>query len=363
MSAATEIAAIEQAHRAAQARLGLAAAYLSLKEWGGVNATSAAGTGDAWAAATLRMITVLRSHSRGLATTYYQLVRALDTGYTLGMPEGVEDEDAVTLKLLRDRFTDSVVAVADLGTGTVHRDGPDDVWFEQLLSGADTTGADQNARSVLFDNTDLSAYLDRLLTEYRTNNTVVGVDRFDWPADMTADQVAVAFEDMLRREALEAQASKVKKHGTNQDLTHEQYLERIVADHDRSGSRGAGVADWASVSSGRDQIAYAGRRDKRVRAVARGTGTNPCYWCAMLASRGFAYVSAGSAGFGAEDVSKWHLNCHCYPIVRFVTSAEVPEQSKFYAAKWKTVTAGYSGEAKTKAWRKWFAQQRAANKP
>lgn len=342
--------------------MGLAAAYLSLNAWSGVSAAYAVESGQAWVDATLRMIRVLRAHSLRVSKSYYQLVRALDTGYTLGLPDGVDDGVDVTLELLRNRFADSVIAVADLGTGVVHGSTPDDVWLEQLLSGADIAGADANARSVNFGNTDLTAYLDELFKHFGSDDTVVNVDRFSWPTDLSAEQIADAFADQLRREALEAQADKVAKHNSNQDLSHEDYLAKIEDDHLSSGSRGAGVADWASVSAGRSLIAGAGRRDKRVRAVARGTGPSPCAWCAMLASRGFTYVSEGSAGFGGDGVSKWHLNCHCYPIVRWTTTAQLPAQNVYFQTQWPVVTKGYSGKAALNKWRQWLKQQRATTK-
>lgn len=357
-----EVWAIEQAMRAAQARLGLIGAYLSLIEWGAVSPSSPLQTGDDWVASALRMIAVLREHSRAVAQTYYQLARAIDSGYTLGMPEGVDNEDDVTLALLRERFADAVIGVANLGTGHHTGASPDSVWLDRLLQDADIDGRDANARSINLGATDMSGVLDDLFAGFRQNNTVVGVDRYLWPINWTAEQIAAAYEDMLRREALEAQAIKAKVHEGNLELTHDEYLARIESDHHLSGSRGAGVADWASVSAGRQIITQAGRRDPRLKAVGRGVGPNPCAWCSMLASRGYSYVSEGTAGFSDDGVSKWHLNCHCFPIVRWIISAGLPPQNKFFKDQWPVVTKGYSGRAALNKWRRWLAEQRRKNK-
>ena len=44
MATASEVLALEELHQAAQARLGLAAAYLSLIEWESVSSLNAAAT-------------------------------------------------------------------------------------------------------------------------------------------------------------------------------------------------------------------------------------------------------------------------------------------------------------------------------
>ena len=82
-----EARAIEEAHRAAQARVGVAGAYLAMAEWGSVNSLNASASGASWVARSLRMIVALRRKSSRLAASYVRLVRALETGYTLGYPE------------------------------------------------------------------------------------------------------------------------------------------------------------------------------------------------------------------------------------------------------------------------------------
>lgn len=77
----------------------------------------------------------------------------------------------------------------------------------------------------------------------------------------------------------------------------------------------------------------------------------------MLASRGFVYVSAATAGFTAGGVSDIHPNCHCFPIVRWVDveNDQLPALNKYFMEMWPKVTAGYSGAAARRIWRNWIS--------
>ena len=112
MATASEVLTLEELHQAAQSRLGLLAAYLSLAEWETVSALNAAATATEWLARSLRVIVAIRKMSRELAISYYQLSRALETGRTLGVPEGSTGD--VTLGDLRKNFRDNVLDVASL---------------------------------------------------------------------------------------------------------------------------------------------------------------------------------------------------------------------------------------------------------
>ena len=145
---------------------------------------------------------------------------------------------------------------------------------------------------------------------------------------------------------------------------------------------GAGKVDKYGISAGRDAIDDAIRNDGRVEMFARKCGPNPCYWCAMLASRGFVYTKAtanltkrtttvgGNAGNFEEglngrplDVRKFHDNCHCTIISRWSLQSKLPEQNQFYKDAWKDVTEGLGGTAAMSAWRSWMyrRQQDALN--
>lgn len=353
MTVQDEVTAVEAAHRAAQARLGIAAAYLSLTSWQTVSAANAGATSATWLTQSLRIIYAVRLKSSRLAQAYYQLVRALETGRTLGQPANA-GEGEVTLAGLRQQFTDLMLEVTTIDTEPGVSGDPDEEWFESELRRAEVNGADANARSVRLTDTNLDQYIQDLLDATGSDDRRIAVDNFTWPPGMTIDQVERAFADLLQRDAIDGLMAKVKKMTAAGDMDADAAFKALSKEYDASGSNGAGLVDWAGMTAGREDISTAIRSDRRVRVVARGVGPNPCAWCAMLASRGFVYLSNNSAGFGADGISRWHKNCHCYPIVRFRDASALPERNAYYKAQWEIVTKGLSGQAARIEWRRWI---------
>src|SRR4029453_15356168 len=109
MATAPEVFALERLHQAAQARLGIAAAFLSLAEWEQVTATSAQATSAAWLEASLLTIVAAGKLSSQLAIAYYRLARALETGRTLG-----GTGEIIALSTLRRDFRDLTIDIAAL---------------------------------------------------------------------------------------------------------------------------------------------------------------------------------------------------------------------------------------------------------
>ncbi len=63
-----------------------------------------------------------------------------------------------------------------------------------------------------------------------------------------------------------------------------------------------------------------------------------------------------------EEIVKYHINCHCFAIVRFVNeSSTLPPLNLYFREKWYEVTDGYSGHNAVKAFRRWIYSQRKAN--
>lgn len=361
MATLPEMVAVEQLHQAAQARLGIVAAYLALGEWTAVSSTNAVETGSVWLARSLRIIAAIRRKSRQLAISYYQLSRALETGRTLGVPDG-STAGNVTYGKLRENFLASVDEVAKIGDGKTNDPDPDLAWFEENIPDRGIVPRGANGVTIKLTDTDLDAPVAKLkrVTNRSDDNKKVKVDPFNWPAEADPEEVDKAYRKLLRKKALEQSAASSKAAREDESLSHDEAIKQIDDSHANAGSIGAGMVDEASISSGRDVIDIASRRDKLVRAVARGTSGNPCYFCAMLASRGFAYKSEATAGFGS-DIKKYHPNCHCYPIVRWTRETELPELNAYFKEKWYEVTAGLTGPAMTKAWRHWWERERKKN--
>lgn len=349
--------AVEALHQAAQARLGVAAAYLSLAEWGAVSATQAAETSAVWLTRSVRIIAAIRRKSRQLAIAYYQLTRALETGRTFGVPEG-SSANNVTLGKLRKNFEDLTKDIADIGNGKGTDPDPDIAWFEQNLRDHGSVERGSSGRSIRLEDTDLThriKALDRV--KGHDNDAHIDVDAFTWPREWELQKVDDAFRALLRKQAVDKSAEEAKKLRANEELSHDQAIAKIEKAHADAGSVGSGITDWAGIQHGRDVIDLASRRDRMVKAVARGTSASPCAFCAMLASRGFVYKSEATAGFG-DTVEQFHVNCHCYPIVRWTKETELPALNRYFQEKWPEVTRGYSGVDALNAWRRWLYAER-----
>jgi len=358
MATASEVLALEELHQAAQARLGLAAAFLALAEWETVSSLNAAGTAAEWLLKSLRAITAIRKMSRQLAISYYQLARALETGRTLGVPEGSTGD--VTLGELRKNFRDAALDVASLPSTRTRSDDPDIRWFEETLRAQDAQGI-ENARSVRIADVPVDPLIQNLMdVEGQDDIRPIQIDEYEWPEAMSYEEVEEAYRRLLRKQAVDHSTDAVKTIRADEDLTPDLAITQIEVAHAAAGSIGSGTVDAVGMEGGREVINRAIQDDKLVKAVARGTSSDPCAFCAMLASRGFVYKSEKTA-FVGDDVEKVHINCHCFPIVRFTRQSELPEMNRYFQEKWPEVTAGYYGLEARKAWRRWIYAQRKAN--
>ncbi|MFD6638321.1 hypothetical protein ACFWDN_21170 [Micromonospora chalcea] len=109
--------------------------------------------------------------------------------------------------------------------------------------------------------------------------------------------------------------------------------------------------------AGRDTIRDTSRRDRVALGFARVTDGDPCYFCAMLASRGPVYESAETAG--ADD--PYHDGCGCVPAPVYRRADPWPGRAREFEALWKDATAGKSGHAAINAFRRAHeAAQRSA---
>lgn len=354
MARSSELEAIAAAHRAAQARLALAIAYLSQVEWATVSVANPTLTSAAWLERTTRAIIVGRRRSMELSKSFYQLSRALDTGFVLGMPDLPEGSE-ITLSALRGHFLGLLENVAQLGLGETGAGGPDDQWVERLLAeGLEPS----NARHDQFLRSDLIDVIDKVRASMDTDDSMLGVDQWRWTPDYPDQYLANRITPALRMRAVEALEAKNKKR-KERDLTKQSRARHAARDHRDSGSAGAGLVDQLVVQGGRNLLVQTIRADARAKLVARGTSNDPCGFCAMLASRGFVYVSASTAGFTAGGVSDIHPNCHCFPIVRWVDveNDQLPALNRYFMKMWPEVTAGYSGAGARRVWRNWLAQR------
>jgi hypothetical protein len=342
-----EVLAAEVLHQAAQARLGIAAALVSAAEWRAVSELNASDTSSPWLAASLRAITAVRKMSRRLAIAHYQLIRALETGRTLGVPEGSPSTArSTTLGTLRTNFRSIALDIASLPSSRERSDDPDILWFEQALD------------SIQLDDAEVEPLIQDLLdVEGNDGGTTILIDRHTWPDDMTLEEVDEAFRALLMKQAVMAATAKVQAVRSRTDLTPAEALDEIEVAYASAGSIGSGTVDAAGMAAGRAAAIDAIKKDRRVVQVARGTSANPCAICSMFASRGF---ETPSEGVGIE-IQSFHIHCHCHPIYRFTQGSPLPVMNAYFQEKWPVVTAGLTGNDARKAWRRWIYAQRKAN--
>lgn len=98
------------------------------------------------------------------------------------------------------------------------------------------------------------------------------------------------------------------------------------------------------LGGGRDTILGSAEADPRASHWQRVTSGEPCAFCAMLASRGAAFLAEESAGFEAHD------HCSCSAEVAYEGS-QMPLTSQALRSQWDTVTAGLSGDDALNAFR------------
>lgn len=360
MATPKELRSVEEAHRAAQARLGLAGAYLVLRDWGS-EGTDVRSTATGWISPALRVINALRRKSMKLARRYYRLARAIETGSTLGFPESMREGRTVTMKVLRDEYLDILNEIAGLGTEPSDTDDPDEQFFEQELSKTNPEAdAEDIRRAELLGAVDLPSYIEEWEADLsRPDGEFITIDPYDWDEDdEDAEEVAEVFERAIRDNVVSIGDRRIQEIRQS-EATADSALSQVQEQHAATGSRAAGRVDRYGIAAGRSGIDRAIERDRKVKLVARGLGPNPCAFCAMLASRGFVFkskMSAVTAG-GDDDIRRYHDNCHCYPIVRWVDASELPAANAWLQDQWYVVTRGTSGAQARAVWRRWFDKE------
>lgn len=104
------------------------------------------------------------------------------------------------------------------------------------------------------------------------------------------------------------------------------------------------------LDGGRDTITTTTTRSRQALGWARVTDGDPCYFCAMLASRGPVYNSERSAT-RTEDAGAFHDHCGCTAEPVFSRDAEWPGKAREYADLWARTTKGLSGRDAVNAFR------------
>lgn len=115
--------------------------------------------------------------------------------------------------------------------------------------------------------------------------------------------------------------------------------ERALAKvHESALTQVEGAAVRHVLNGGRDLLREEGARDVRALAFARVSDGDPCYFCALMISRGFVYRTRDAAGRNANDrfegpgLYKFHDKCACTVAPVFDRDTPASEQEAKYKA-------------------------------
>jgi hypothetical protein len=157
----------------------------------------------------------------------------------------------------------------------------------------------------------------------------------------------IAYQKAVQR------VNDLKSHGA--PITPE--LEKsLLDDAFESASKTSGAAAMRlTLDGGRDQLEAAAKSDKLALGWARVTQANPCYFCAMLASRGFDYgknaFAKSDSLFVGEGKAKVHDGCQCTMEPSFSHDSELPGTGAEWEALWASTTGDVYGKEKVRKFR------------
>lgn len=118
----------------------------------------------------------------------------------------------------------------------------------------------------------------------------------------------------------------------------------------------AGAIFRHTANAGRGTIFGTAQRDRHALGYARVTDGKPCYFCAMLASRGAVYKSEDSAG-ARGSAHRYHDGCGCTVQAIYSHDDPIPGDGDKYAALWADSTGDASGADKVRAFRAAYESQ------
>lgn len=125
-----------------------------------------------------------------------------------------------------------------------------------------------------------------------------------------------------------------------------------------------GAASRHVLDGGREVLREEASRDRVALGFARRSDGDPCYFCALMISRGFVYRSEGDAGraanrkFVGDGLYKFHDHCACTLEPLFNRDTPQPADAVKYDRIYRDATAGLSGVKAIAAFRAAYDAQR-----
>lgn len=116
------------------------------------------------------------------------------------------------------------------------------------------------------------------------------------------------------------------------------------------------VAVRVAIDGGRNVVQRAVELDEEAIGFARVLNVNPCYFCAMLASRGAVYklnsFAASNQKFEGEGVAKTHDGCRCGMRPIYSEADGLDSTAEQLLQQWAEHTKGFGGQDAINAFRR-----------
>ena len=126
-------------------------------------------------------------------------------------------------------------------------------------------------------------------------------------------------------------------------------------------SMAVGSAMRHALNGGRDTISRSVEADQAAHGLARVTSLDPCWFCAMLASRGPAYkhdsFSQSDPRFTGPGDHKVHDNCGCSLEPIYHRDAAWPGRSREFESLWLTTAKGLAPNEARRAFRQAYEER------
>lgn len=133
---------------------------------------------------------------------------------------------------------------------------------------------------------------------------------------------------------------------------------------DSAAVRMVGSTQYLALEGGRSVINQSVAADEMATGWSRVTDSDPCAWCAMLASRGPVYKSAKTAGDPRQGGNSYHDHCGCQAWPAFTLDEPFIGLADQLYSDWRRETKGTGGKDAVNAFRRWWESEgRAGYKP
>jgi len=187
------------------------------------------------------------------------------------------------------------------------------------------------------------------------------------PPPVSARQLAITFNWAGPGQAQAKFDKALSEAQAAVDKLPQSTVNSLVAEADRSvGKAAEGAAVRLVMDAVRETITETTKRDGKSRGWARVSDGKPCYFCAMLISRGPVYHSREVAAY-ADGIpgNPYHDHCACYSVPVYGMGFKVgwtPEAVE-YDKLWAMATRGYSGAEARNAFRRALKAMQEAKPP